>query len=660
MNDNAGTLKQWQRYISDYEQNLSTVKQHVDTVLNSSTATDAEKQQALSDYMEQKRYLEWLKAKYAEYEETGEIPADMTIDENFSGDLYRYNNEIKIAEIPLDTTATPEIYHTIATVQRGTTQEFTIFQSEDLNLVVSVTAYQTENATVRYKLQGGNYPALIIQAEGMNDMVVTATGTWAEATGYTPLAPGYNSYNYYAFGYIYPPASFYNIPTWGSSTSGLWGVKGFTPSGSDNPSRVIATGIISGSIDGTVDNPWDFYDDNIKPEDPENAVFPDGWTPPGPGNDPDDGPEEEMAPDKTDWGDPEDPWKDFYPSEDFNNYAAFNAIGINQLKVSLWDAPDSFWDALSMLGSNSANYLDYLVSLRVYPYDITAPGDFDTIYLGRGGQIFLPGGEGAYTHYGIPMKTTLFPFEINAEKYYNNFLDFAPYTKAELYLPFSGVWEINPKYVYHTTLKIYLFLDITDGSGVWKVYNAEHSKCILIKQCKIGVELPLSGNDAIGQSSQIVNATLGLAQTITGGVPKIVNSTLSAIGAAANEETNNLNAVGVGAGIASQLTNTSLDALSAATNLANANREIPCYTGGTTGLAAAQQGLFPTLTLIRPVVENPESFPHTVGNLVNQTHKLEELTGYTTCRNVDMSNVPQATDKEKAQLKKILENGFYA
>lgn len=619
-------LKDWQNYIEEYEQKLNAQP------FDLSTANGRR------DYAMMNAHLQSLRSKYAYlqqyYAEHGELPENITF-EAIEGAVGAYRTE-----------------------QGGEIKAITFTGGGNGGLTVSAPDF-----TGAYHWSG---PESLI-ASGYEDTSYSPYKYGIEITG--PAGAGYISMEVtgtlfsgmnstYHFHYESIPSRWTvqlninnTIPVY-NQTSPL-GMNAFTFNG----------GTVWSLAEMTVptDEPWKYYETKVKPHiDPNNDIFPDGYEPPGPGNDPDDDPEEEIAPDKDDWGEPDEPWGDFAPSQDFNNYAAFNATGIEQLKISLWDSPDSFWDALSILGSNSANYLDYLVSLRVYPYDITAPGDFDTLYLGRGGQLFLPGGEGAFTHYGVPMKITMFPFEIKAEKYYNNFLDFAPYTKAELYLPFSGVWEINPKYVYHTTLKIYLYLDITDGSGVWEVYNAEHSKRLLLKQCKIGIELPLSGNDAISQSSQIVNATLGLAQTITGGVPKIANSTLSAIGTAANKKANTLDTVGAGVGVAAELATTGLDVFSAATNLANANREMPCYTGGTTGLAAAQQGLYPTLTLIRPVVENPDSFPHTVGNLVNQASKLEKLSGFTTCRNVDVSNVPQATDKEKAELKRILEGGFYA
>lgn len=620
-------LKNWQDYIEDYEQKLN------------SQSFDLSTANGRRDHAMMEAHLQSLRSKFAYlqqyYTDNGELPENITF-EAMEGGAGAYRTE-----------------------QGGEIKPITLMGGGNGGLTVSAPDFSGA-----YHWTG---PEELI-ASGYEDTSSSPYKYGIEITG--PAGAGYISMEVsgtlfvgmtstYHFHYESLPSTWTvqlnlnnTIPVY-DWTSSQYGMNGYTFNGG-----------VAWSLDEMTvptDEPWDYYEEEIKPNiDPSNDIFPDGYEPPGPGNDPDDGPEEELAPDKTDWGEPDKLWEDFNPSTDFNNYAAFNAIGLDYLKNILWDSPDGFWDALSILGSNSANYLDYLVSLRVYPYKINVDGDFDTLFLGRGGELSLPGTEGSPTHYGVPQKVSVFPFEIEAEKHYNNFLDFAPYTKAELYLPFSGVWEINPKYVYHTRLKVILSLDITDGSGIWEVYNVAHEKRVLVKQCKVGIEMPLSGNNAISQSSQIVSATLGLAQTITGGVPKITNSVLSAVSTGMDNKASKLDKIGAGVGAVGQVASTGLDIFSAATNLANANREMPCYTGGTTGLAAAQIALIPSLTLIRPVVENPSSFPHTVGHLVNQASKLKDLNGFTTCRNVDMSNVSWATDREKAELKTILENGFYA
>ena len=322
-----------------------------------------------------------------------------------------------------------------------------------------------------------------------------------------------------------------------------------------------------------------------------------------------------------------------------------------------------------MTNKNNANWLDYFISLRAYPYKInTLQEQTNVLYVGAGGELNL--GDQALNRASKPNTVEEVVFTIEVPKYYNNFLDFAPYTKAEIYLPFSGTWEVNPKLLYHSEayldpeeetenrISIQLLIDITDGSGVWQVlrnsYSGTENICdyiILEKQCKVGVEIPLSGLNATTMASNIVNATLGVGQTALSSISNIGGA--MAIGSAAGPG-------GTALATTMAVANSGLQMLSAATNYANANREIPSYTGGMSGLAAANCNVIPSITFVRPIVENPSSFPHTVGYLVNQASKLEKLSGFTTCRNVDVSNVPQATDKEKAELKRILENGFYA
>ena len=398
--------------------------------------------------------------------------------------------------------------------------------------------------------------------------------------------------------------------------------------------------------------PWQYenFQENDFTEEDIPGPIPGGGDP---GGDPDDDEEEDDAPNKQDWGNPMNPSNGFDIPYGFANYKAFNNAGIVNFAERLWDAPDDFWDALTITNKNNANWLDYFISLRAYPYWINSVGEEANIYVGAGGKFYL-GDEGTNLYASNPQHITFFVLNFSIDKYYNNFLDFAPYTKAYVYLPFSGTWEVNPKYLYHTTLQILLKLDITDGSGVWQVIrsgveSAGSGYIILEKQCKIGVEIPLSGLNATTMSSNIVNATLGTYQRTGNEMGKIAGTATS--GAALGGP------IGATLGMAAGAVMTGLEN---SVDMANANREHISVNGGMTGLAAANCNVIPSITLVRPIAQNPDNFPHTIGHLVNKTETLSSLTGFTTCRNVDVSNVGQATEKEKAQLKKILENGFYA
>jgi hypothetical protein len=114
-------------------------------------------------------------------------------------------------------------------------------------------------------------------------------------------------------------------------------------------------------------------------------------------------------------------------------------------------------------------------------------------------------------------------------------------------------------------------------------------------------------------------------------------------------------ALSVGEGLA----NTAIQGLSDSYNMAMANKELPYYSTGSAGAAAAEANYEPYITLRIPLSENPSNFSHTVGNLVNKTSVISALSGFTICRNVDTGGISSATEKEKSQIKKIMENGFY-
>lgn len=623
-------LKDWQDYIANYERKLN------------SQSFDLSTANGRRDYAMMSAHLQSLQSKYAYlqqyYADNGELPENITF-EAMEGGAGAYRTE-----------------------QGGEIKPITFMGGGNGGLTVSAPDFSG-----KYHWSG---PESLI-ASGYEDTSNSPYKYGIEITG--PAGWGHISMEVsgtlfvgmtstYHFHYESIPSTWTvqlnlndTIPVY-DWTSSQYGMNGYTFNGG-----------VAWSLDEMTvptDEPWDYYEEEIKPNvDPSNDIFPDGYEPPGPGNDPNDDPEEELAPDKQDWGDPMNPDNSFGISYAFANYVAFNEAGLRNFAARLWDAPDSFWEALSITNRNNANWLDYFISLRAYPYLVNSTGELANIYVGAGGKFYL-GDEGTDLYASAAQHVSYFTLDFQVPKYYNNFLDFAPYTKAEIYLPFSGVWEVNPKFLYHSNIRISLKLDITDGSGIWQVFRAptidEQTAAgvqyvILEKQCKIGVEIPLSGLNATTMSSNIVNATLGIQSRALQNAPKIVGDGAPNIGWGVGAMVGGPIGAAVGG-----LADLALSAMTDSTNMANASREIPTHTGGMTGLAAANCNVVPSITLIRPVVENPSSFPHTIGHLVNQASKLEKLTGFTTCRNVDMSNVPQATDREKAELKTILENGFYA
>lgn len=366
-------------------------------------------------------------------------------------------------------------------------------------------------------------------------------------------------------------------------------------------------------------------------------------TPPGPGpiNPPDEG----------DWGS-DIPYTIFQMGNSpFSNFEQLDYNGLEEFMAKLWHAPQTFWESLSATKELSANLNDYLISCRAYPIFVNGGAAHHDIYLGVGGKITLNN-----TIYTPSIVNLCACGSITVGRPYGNFLDYNPYTSASIYLPFAGQFEINPKYIYDTQLNLMLWVDLTDGSGVWVLRNLAHNYPILIKQCKVGIDIPISGQDAAQKSSNIINATLNTAQHALTSVNRITGIATQVGTAIASGGISG----GSGINIGTEAAGMALAGLSDSVNMAMANKELPYYTTGSAGAAAAEACSEPYITLRTPLCENPANFAHTVGNLYNKAALISSLSGFTTCRNVDVSGISQATDKEKAQIKQILESGFYA
>lgn len=648
----SASVNDWQNYVNDYETKMDALEARLNEKLNDPNVSAEEKTQARTDYERQKKYLEWVKQENETIQQTGVVPDSIMVPamESGSGAYYwNVDGQWKLFNAHLN----------VPMNGGKITEEYTFIEAEHFNIVWRLYNVPSgiENNYVKHLEASGWPPTTFGSYFGLQADTTTAPGVWTKYFYWEAIDTKGNltrqvgSWDY-SSSYVWFPSIGVTTTPPRISAGDVCGIGSWN--GQSGNSQYRAGSFISISIDGgEAANPWDFYDDNIKPTDPDNAAFPDGWSPAGPDNDPDDGPEKDEAPNKTNWGNPPNPHNGFEIPYTFVNYAAFSEAGLRNFASKLWDAPDDFWTALTIANKNNANWLDYFVSLRAYPYAVNSTGTAANIYVGAGGKFYL-GDVGEDVYASIPQHLSYYAITLQVPKHYNNFLDFAPYTKAYIYLPFSGVWEVNPKFLYHTHVMIMLTLDITDGSGVWQVYRyadpesateqAGNYYLILEKQCKIGVEIPLSGLSATTMASNIVNASLSSQQ-------RLLSTTTQLLGDAAS---------GNAGKFITDMAQVPMQALTDSTNLANANREIPTASGGMSGLAAANASVIPFITLIRPVVENPESFPHTVGHLVNKASKLEKLSGFTTCRNVDVSNVGQATDKEKAQLKQILEGGFYS
>lgn len=346
------------------------------------------------------------------------------------------------------------------------------------------------------------------------------------------------------------------------------------------------------------------------------------------------------------------------------NFYALNSSLVSSFVQRLWSQPKNFYEAIQIAGNQVDSIFDYIQSFRYYPlnYDFSTSNVYPVIF-GTGAVLKDSDGNTNFQlSEAAPIQETIAAgdWDLSDPIYHwrNNFLDYSPYLKMSIYLPFAGTIELSPEAVASNTdisaatITLLASFDIETGTITYYVIN-QANVILAQKTAKIAIDLPLSGNNAAEQSAAILRAQFSTVKQLLGTGASAVSG--AAMGAAT------AGPVGAGISLASTAASTlgSLGDMYLQNSLAH--KAVPVEIQGMGGaFSALAGGQYPYITINRQKVSNPPNYAHTTGYLVEGTYRISSLSGLTVCRNVDVSGITQATDKEKAQIKQILESGFYA
>lgn len=208
---------------------------------------------------------------------------------------------------------------------------------------------------------------------------------------------------------------------------------------------------------------------------------------------------------------------------------------------------------------------------------------------------------------------------LNVNEFWSSYLDYDPYTKAEIYLPYCGIRQLSVDDIMNKRVEVRYHIDILTGSCCAYVKCGESVLYQFIGQCSSSIPV------ASGDFSEIVASALNAALA--------VGSVIATGGASAPF------------------------ALPAYTsNAVNILKEKIQKSGslsGTGGMLGIQK---PYLILTRPRQAHPEKQSHYTGYPSFITEKLSTLSGYTEIESIHLENVP-ATDAELTEIETLLKGG---
>lgn len=305
-----------------------------------------------------------------------------------------------------------------------------------------------------------------------------------------------------------------------------------------------------------------------------------------------------------------------------------------------------------------SNPIDSIVSIKRFPFEI--PHTFSTqktnVCLGKN-----TGSSQGYVTHNV-FNTVVFSGVQIFPKFGNSFLDYAPYTEYELYIPFCGTVKLNAGDILGHTLNCRLQIDLTTGSCT--AYILADNLVIETASGVVSCELQVAGTDSATVDSSIQNAVLNHINARQG-------------------RTQSWGQVTTPAGIISTIANP----VKAVTNKITADSELkraeyslthleaPVHSmGNAGGLTGWYQEFNARLIIYYPEGEAIDSsapvsavsphladltaYAHNVGFACVMNGTVSEFHGKTV-GNIDTSSIVGATEEERAQIKALFAQGVW-
>lgn len=235
----------------------------------------------------------------------------------------------------------------------------------------------------------------------------------------------------------------------------------------------------------------------------------------------------------------------------------------------------------------------------------------------------------------------------NIPRKFNDFRDYAPYTKVEIYLPYCG-WTVLPSHVVGRSVSVTYYTDIIAAT------------CKAVVYC---------GSNVVAESAGVIGLDIPMVTENAGAKAEAVTMGLLAYGKAGLQT-----ALGVGAAVATkgkagvkQAVSGLGDVVSAYSQTAMAFNQNYTEINGKNGDGCCIAGISAiVIKITRPKYGSnttppyvPSEYPHSTGYVSMKSAKVSSFTGLLVADNVDTSGISGATDREKQLIKLYLESGIY-
>ena len=285
---------------------------------------------------------------------------------------------------------------------------------------------------------------------------------------------------------------------------------------------------------------------------------------------------------------------------------------IRNLAAFMWNS--SLFD-LSTWQKLYADPMDAIITLSIVPVDVPSSVQ-KTLKVGN-------------ISTGISMNAASKQFveldcgSLTIDEYWGAYLDYEPYTKFEIFLPYIGYKEISANDIMTKSISLKYHIDILSGSCV--AFLKCGDSVIYSWNGHCSMQIPLSGTDM----SQMITGILG----IIGGAATTIGGAMGGNFAVASRGAEQM--------------------ASNAVNNLKPTIEKTGSIGAATGILGIQT---PYLIITRPRQALPLKQNHYTGYPSFMTVSLSSITGFTVVEEIHLQDVP-ATDDELNEIERLLKEG---
>lgn len=258
-----------------------------------------------------------------------------------------------------------------------------------------------------------------------------------------------------------------------------------------------------------------------------------------------------------------------------------------------------------------ADPMDAILGLSIVPVAVPSGGKREVKVgnIGTGKELTLAASQFVKVDCG----------SIDVNEYWGAYLDYEPYTQAQIFLPYIGTRPISVDEIMGKTVRVVYHVDILTGACCCFVKCGNSVLYTYNGQCSIPI--PITG----ANYASVVNGVISIAASVGSLVATGGSSAPTAIPAIASSAVNQM-------------------------------KPQVEKSGSISGSAGVLNMQTPYLILIRPRQALPSKQNEFIGYPSLITVQLTELEGYTEVQSIHLENIP-ATQEELAEIESLLKGG---